>query len=278
MVDRNAEAAYRQRRLGDVEGWLKRYSADVISAIASIQRGKQWGGAVGEIGVHHGKLFILLWLNAAPGERAFALDVFENQQLNIDNSGEGDREIFLRNVTRWCGGIDGIRLIAKSSLDVRPSEILSACGPVRLASIDGGHTEEHTINDLHLVERALTDHGAVIIDDCFNERWPGVAVGVAKYLLVPNPALVPFAISPNKVYFSRPEFAAEYRRELKASQNRWFEKQSSFFGHAVDIYGSHLLNRTIIWHVRQSVRRSPLGPYAHLAKVSLQGLRKQMIN
>jgi hypothetical protein len=44
-------------------------------------------GAVGEIGVHHGKFLIPIVGNALMEEPAVALDLFEDQSANIDTSG-----------------------------------------------------------------------------------------------------------------------------------------------------------------------------------------------
>lgn len=45
-------------------------------------------GAVGEIGVHHGKFLIPIVGSALAGEPAIAMDLFENQQSNLDKSGQ----------------------------------------------------------------------------------------------------------------------------------------------------------------------------------------------
>lgn len=46
-------------------------------------------GAVGEVGVHHGKFLIPIVGNALVDEPAVALDLFEDQRANVDTSGEG---------------------------------------------------------------------------------------------------------------------------------------------------------------------------------------------
>jgi hypothetical protein len=46
-------------------------------------------GNVAEIGVHHGRLFILLYLLTSPDERALAVDLFSGQERNIGSSGHG---------------------------------------------------------------------------------------------------------------------------------------------------------------------------------------------
>src|SRR5689334_11579564 len=88
--------AYLQVGWNSVHGWLDRYSATVIADLTHVQREHRIVGAYGEIGVHHGKLFILMRL-AAPEDRCFAIDVFDDQHLNVDHSGAGDRAKFLSN-------------------------------------------------------------------------------------------------------------------------------------------------------------------------------------
>lgn len=99
--------AYLKRGYSRVGGWLFPYSAKFIDLMLDLQLEAGVRGAVGEIGVHHGKLFILLALGRRPDEVAFAIDVFGDQHLNRDDSGAGDREIFLTNTRRWLGSESG---------------------------------------------------------------------------------------------------------------------------------------------------------------------------
>lgn len=257
----NAVDRYLIFGLRHVEGWLDPYSADVIRALSDIQRRLGFVGAVGEIGVHHGKLLILLILTAAEHEKAFAIDVFENQELNVDLSGRGDKEKFLSNLARWAGTPRAISTIAKSSFEVRPEEILSACGRVRIASIDGGHTEECALNDLRLIEAVLTEEGIAILDDYFNPHWPGVSTGAAKYLCDPNTALRPFAISPNKIFLTAPPNADFYRTKLRQQKNFNVEKTAKMFGYEVDVYGCFQPKLTLRRCIKELVKKSSLGPY-----------------
>ena len=52
-------------------------------------------------------------------------------------------------------------------------------------------------------EAAIADGGIIVVDDVFNEQWPGVGDGVRHYF-ERRPNLVPFAIGANKTYFCRP--------------------------------------------------------------------------
>ena len=253
-----------------VEGWLDPYSAEVIRVLSDVQRQSNFAGAVGEIGVHHGKLFILLILTAAEHEKAFVIDVFENQALNIDASGRGDKKKFLSNLGHWAGRPRAVSIIAKSSLEVRPEELLFACGRVRIASIDGGHTEECALNDLQLIEAVLTEHGIVILDDYFNQHWPGVSAGAAKYLSDPNTKLRPFAISPNKIFLTAPSNANFYRSQLRRQKGFNVETTAKMFGHEVDVYGCSQPKLTLTVCIKELIKRSPIGPYAMAIKAQFK--------
>lgn len=246
-----------------VHGWLDQYSAVFISELSQFQRQNGISGAVGEIGVHMGRLFILLKLTAKDNEKCFALDVFGEQQLNIDNSGFGDRDTFLRNVRHWTGDAD-ITTIQSSSLDVKPADIIEAVGQCRLVSIDGGHTEEIAYNDLQLIETVLTERGVVILDDFFNQSWPGVAAGAAKYLLNPLTKNRPFSISPNKVYLAAPAYHEFYRSSFLPTQQKHFEKTVRMFGNDVDVFGCRLLS--VNQRIRATIGKSKIGSGARFAK------------
>src|SRR4051812_45417818 len=156
-----------------VKGWLDPYSAEVIAELGCVQEAQGVAGAVGEIGVHEGRLFILLRLLRQPGEKSIAIDVFEDQHLNVDRSGRGNLGRFEHNVETWSGH-DGLVIIQKSSLDVPPNELLERGGEFRLFSVDGGHTEECAYSDLRLAEAVLAPAGIIILDDFSNHHWPSV--------------------------------------------------------------------------------------------------------
>src|SRR5215831_3331880 len=69
-----------------VEGWLTPIAIDLVCAASAAQKAQGVNGPVCEIGVHHGRLFILLHLLTDSGERSVAWDLFERQSENIDQS------------------------------------------------------------------------------------------------------------------------------------------------------------------------------------------------
>ena len=161
-----------------VKGWLFPGAIQAIVDLSEVQRKAGISGGVAEIGVHHGRLFILLYLLGVTGEPAVAIDLFSQQELNIDHSGAGDLERFKKNLKRHA---DTNRLILyegdSTKLDPRQLVDLGG-GQLRLISIDGGHTAEITSHDLYVSEGALAQGGVIILDDCFNDTWPGVVEGV----------------------------------------------------------------------------------------------------
>ena len=138
---RPALADYVKRKHHSVQRWLDDFSARLICAIATILDNAGRHGAAVEIGVHHGRLFILLHL-ASTGERDLVIDVFEDQELNVDSSGKGDKAIFLRNLQRFGGDPARVNILQKSSLAVQPAQIIERVGRPVTFSIDGGHTVE----------------------------------------------------------------------------------------------------------------------------------------
>jgi hypothetical protein len=213
-----------------VEGWLLPGAAAVVTAIGRQQIKDGIRGNVAEIGVHHGRLFILLYLLARDDENAIAIDLFNEQEKNIDQSGRGDLSRFLSNVRRYA---DDQRLIVHQgdSTELTSQRLLELSrGPLRLVSIDGGHTADITANDLGIVEGALAQGGVAILDDCFNEMWPGVAEGMFRYFQKQR-GIVPFAIGGNKVLFTQSRFSDRYATALHPLSARAAARE--FLGHSV---------------------------------------------
>jgi hypothetical protein len=180
-----------------VDGWLHTEATRVVIALTERQRSLGIAGGIAEIGVHHGKLFILLYLLGQASEKAVAIDLFEDQHLNIDNSGSGDLAKFRRNLDRHA---DSARLVLHQGNSM---DLTGAILTRRFVSVDGGHTAEITAHDLATAEAAIAEGGLIMVDDVFNEQWPGVGDGVRRYF-ERRPNLVPFAIGANKTYFCRP--------------------------------------------------------------------------
>lgn len=189
-----------------VEGWFFPIDAFLFAMIDEIQRREDIRGNLFEIGVHHGKTALFLSRMSRPDELLGVCDVFEQQELNRDRSGEGSRELFLRHM-REHGGREDVRVFAKLSSALTSVETTTRC---RFFHIDGGHRPEDVINDLEMAEEALCAEGVVAVDDVFNPSWPGVSEGF--YAHVRKGVWTPILIGGNKVFLTRPSAVERYER------------------------------------------------------------------
>src|SRR5215813_49123 len=122
-----------------VDGWLRTEAALVIAALSDRQHALGIEGGVAEIGVHHGKLFILLYVLSRAPEKAVAIDLFGDQHLNVDLSGSGDLQKFRRNLARYADD-DRLVLHQGNSLELGGADLVRlAGGPLRFTSGDGVH-------------------------------------------------------------------------------------------------------------------------------------------
>ena len=190
-----------------VEGWFFPVDAYLFGFIDEVQRRERIEGNLFEIGVHHGKTAMFLARCLRDGEVLAVCDVFEQQELNRDRSGEGSREIFLRNM-----GACPVRVFAKESARLTPGDTTTEC---RFLHIDGGHRAADVVNDLGVAERALLPDGVVAVDDVFNPNWPGVSEGFHQFVNARR-TFAPLLIGGNKVLLARPAAIERYERHFDA--------------------------------------------------------------
>lgn len=220
-----------------VRGFLEPGATILIGAIARAQEVFDVHGNMAEIGVHQGRAFLLLHLLRRPDERSVAVDVFGQQDLNLDESGRGDLAIFRSNLRRHAGSTDGVAIIEGDSTKLMADDYLRAAGgPFRLFHVDGGHMAHMAKHDMAQAEGALAEGGVIVLDDYFHEQWPGVSDGTRELFAErPELDLVPFAIGGNKVFFARRAWAGRYRDALGALEieQQGYGKPSVMMGEPV---------------------------------------------
>lgn len=256
-------SAYMRTGQKKVQGWLSSIGLNVIVELALIQKEMFLAGPVCEIGIHHGKLFILLHLLSDQSEKSVAWDLFERQEENLDRSGRGNRSIFMENLRRSRCDLERVKIISENSMNLTVEAIKSACeGKPRLFSIDGGHTAEITYNDLSLASQTLSEGGLIILDDFFNEAWPGVAEGTCRYMFEHGNALFPVVIAGNKYIFTNNERAAKTYIDRLDKPHKWHHpKRSRAFGKEVLTLVPvrtirNIVTQTKVW---KNMRGKPLG-------------------
>lgn len=192
-----------------VAGWLGEGAISAVVAFATWQKENNVTGDVAEIGVHHGKFFVLLANLRHPHERAFAIDVFNHQHLNPDNSGHGNLSCFKENLSLYASEI-GVTIIQKDSITLTRTDFYRGrISNIRLFSIDGSHTAAHTDSDLTIAAQLLAVDGLIILDDFYNPDWPGVQEGFHRFFTNFS-GIAPFAYGNNKLYLCKTESQARY--------------------------------------------------------------------
>jgi hypothetical protein len=214
----------------EIDGWNEQGVFTAIEIIHDLQREDGIVGNVGEIGVHEGQMFCALaLLTNVESEGSLAIDVFDDQDRNVDDSGGniddmfdtfrrhvdhviGDRQRNFRHIEADSLTLSATQLrtaLTVNTLDSMVNGILEhkppprvAQGRFRLFSIDGGHTVVHVLNDLRLAERIMVPGGVVVVDDYMHPKWPGVTEGLHIYCADRASRLVPFAYGNRKMYLT----------------------------------------------------------------------------
>ncbi len=200
-------------------------------------------------------------------EKSLAIDVFEDQELNVDKSGLGDAAAFTSNVTRWLGSAPEMLIMKADSLAVSSADVIQRLGgKVRLFSVDGSHTCEHTLNDIEIAQGCLVDGGIVIVDDFFNPDWPGVPEALVRYLDRPEGQrrLVPIGYGDNKFYLTTNGYDDLYKKFL-----------SKFFrSHLVHLKPVSLCGFDVLRFASQPVEKvlgKPLAAQSGIQRLSTEG-------
>jgi Methyltransferase domain len=165
---------YYENGFSKIEGWCSEQLFHTVDLFDSLPINK--GGGICEIGVHHGKFYLLLNQVTSIETRSFAIDIFEEAALNIDHSGSGNRAAFTKNLAEFDIHQGRNTVIIKGDSTDSKLQLEKTIGPgsLRFLSIDGGHTAEHTISDLKLANHLISNEGVVILDDILNAHWLGV--------------------------------------------------------------------------------------------------------
>lgn len=196
-----------------VRGYLIPLDAQLIGTLLSYQDENNIKGHLCEIGVHHGRLFLMLALARRTGERALAIDLFEDDAINANTQHAGRDRALFANAHRLGIELSEEEIFKTSSLEIEPADILArTTGHIRFFSIDGCHLYQYVENDLRLAERTLIAEGVIAVDDFFNPFWPDVNFAAGDFLRRTD-TIVPFAIT-SKLYLASPTSAEKYKTAL----------------------------------------------------------------
>ena len=190
---------------GHVEGWLGDRMSQIVSMFGDILDHSGVRGNIVEFGVHHGLFLFLLEALRNEDEECFAIDVFDQQQLNLDHSGSGSLAVFVSHLDALMGPQRRFfRIVQRDTLSFSTVEAVDLFGKlgVKFLSIDAGHTIQHACNDLHLAQEILVPGGIVALDDYMSPHWPGVTEGFYRFMSAENRRLKPFMYFQNKLFLT----------------------------------------------------------------------------
>jgi SAM-dependent methyltransferase len=185
-----------------IEGWVDKGLWEILAFLHSQQRSINVAGGVCEIGVHHGRFLFGLQALKDPGLPALAIDVFDAQEFNIDQSGMGSKAKFIENAKKYSVRPASVSTIEGDSLMLRGADVANIrekYGRFSIFSVDGGHTADHVIHDFKVAMELTSPGGIILIDDYNNPWWPGVQEGIAKIFNNDAPTFVPIFCGMNKL-------------------------------------------------------------------------------
>lgn len=215
--------AYQSGPFKSINGWVDPVMFVALAAVQRMHDVMKIEGSLIEIGVHHGRFFLALDQLRRDGEPAVAIDVFEDQELNIDQSGKGSRKKFESYLMAHGRSPETTTIIAVDSTQIDSVMIAEklARPRCRLFSVDGCHTAEHTANDLRIAQKVLTNGGVIFLDDFFSAFWPGVHEGFSRFMLFETPTVVPFAAIGGKLLLTTLATHAECLRHYEDYMSRF---------------------------------------------------------
>jgi hypothetical protein len=208
---------------GHVEGWLGDRMWQIIDVIGTLLDANDVHGNIVEFGVHHGLFLFLLEVLRKDDEVCFAVDVFDDQHLNVDSSGHGSLAVFLAHIeTLMASQRRFFKIVQRDTMSFSTAEVVDLFGKngVKFFSVDAGHTIQHAFNDLTLVQEVLVPGGIVALDDYMSVHWPGVTEGFYRFMYSQNRRLRPFLYFQNKLFLTtvsqHGSFLQQFRTAIKA--------------------------------------------------------------
>jgi hypothetical protein len=231
---------------GHVEGWLGDRMSQIVDVIGSILDNNKVRGNIAEFGVHHGLFLFLLNALRNENEECFAIDVFDDQHLNVDNSGRGSLATFLSHIeTLMASQRRYFRIVQHDTMSFSTVKIADLFGKsgVKFFSIDAGHTVQHACNDLYLAQEVLVPGGIVALDDYMSVHWPGVTEGFYRFMYCQNRRLRPFLYFQNKLFLTTvSEHSSCLQQFRTAIEVIWHDEVRNGRWREVEIAGSDCLS------------------------------------
>lgn len=224
-----------------IRGWFSPQAAQLFAWLDEIQKRNDITGDIFEIGSHHGRSAYCLGAMARPGAEQLAVcDLFADQGANLSGSGDGDLDIFRRNLAPIVERGVHLEVFQASSDTLSAAQIGTN---YRFFHIDGGHNCDEALADLNLAAECTTGKGVIVLDDPFRPEWPGVTEALIRFLDA-HPGYRAIVVGFNKLVLTRAEHAPIYLAQLAREEERlryglgypWHVKTLPFNGQPLEIF------------------------------------------
>lgn len=202
MSQKNALRNYLSEDIQDVGGWCNPRLWNCIEPLVDKMAEDGEIGDVAEIGVFKGKFLIGLAKTVPDNVLVHAIDVFADQDGNVDKAGVGSLDELKANVQKNGIAPERLKIYSADSSTIDHTifkQNTETTRPVSLFSVDGCHTAEHTASDTLLAMAATKRNGLIFVDDYTNPMWPGVQEAIARMYICSSPVFVPLAVTCNKL-------------------------------------------------------------------------------
>jgi predicted O-methyltransferase YrrM len=184
-------------------GFFMNEAAAVWDVLLEFQESRM-SGALGEIGVYHGKSASLLAQHTREREHLYLADIQEYPEATrlLERIVPRERVTFL---------------VGRSSRLPSLAARIRHLHDFRWIHVDGEHTGEALVNDLRLASFALHDQGIICLDDFFNPMYPQVTAATFQYLAAHPHELTLVLCGHVKAYLCRPVAAATYQGHIRTA-------------------------------------------------------------
>jgi len=197
-----------------VQGWMDKRVPNIVEIWHNIFIQNNKFSSTLEIGVHHGRFFLILERLTPKSSKCFAVDVFEDQEKNIDNSGCGSFDLFMDNINTLAAYPSRVTPYKSDSFNIRALKMPQSFS---LISIDGGHTKDHTYFDLSYADQTIDPGGLIILDDFNNPNWLGVMDGAIHFLNQANKRIAPIMVGYNKLFLTTISESSVVQKKMEDS-------------------------------------------------------------
>ena len=194
----------------EIEGWFFPLDQLLFIELFVSQNQLRIAGDVSEVGVYHGKSFVLLSILKNENEKLIGFDLFDGDH----------QEKTLKNIEKY--GVDSeISLLKGLTSDIAQADLdLTLSTPLRFLHIDAGHEYHEVLEQLLMFSPYMADRGIIAMDDYQDREFPGIEAAVLDFAEIDRPRrFVPFLAGGNKLFLCYEPMAATFQTVLSRRAN-----------------------------------------------------------